>query len=118
MPRPLPQLIKPAPALVFRDSQQRFKLVPLGLTGQFGQTLPGPERHPVTDLRDQTRQGRNAGQQYLAPDEPARGQLEQVTWPLIAEPRPGIKPPVEAKPPRRLSEILIGIYGADFGSVL
>jgi len=46
MPRALPHLIKPAPTLVFRDTQQRFKLVSLVFRGQSGQTLPGPARHP------------------------------------------------------------------------
>ena len=64
MPRALSQLIKPAPTLVFRYRQQRFKLVSLGLIGQSGQTLPGSERSPVTDLRDQTRQGFQVADPY------------------------------------------------------
>jgi hypothetical protein len=73
MPRALPQLIKPAPTLAFRDRQQGLKLVPLVFIRQAGQTLSGPACCAVTDARDETRQRGHARQQYLALEEPLRG---------------------------------------------
>ena len=97
--------------------QQGLKLTPLVLVWQVGQTLPGPERSPVADLRDQTRQGRNAWQQDLSPDEPISGQVEKVTGSLIAEPGPGIEPPAEAKPPPPLMKPTVLIDLLDFGAM-
>lgn len=56
MPRALSQLIKSAPTLTFRHDQQRFKLMSLLLAWQASQPLPGPERSPIADVRNQPRQ--------------------------------------------------------------
>ncbi len=62
MPRALSQLIKSAPTLPFRHDQQRFKLMSLLLAWQASQPLPGPERSPIADVCNQSRQRGDARQ--------------------------------------------------------
>jgi len=87
------------------------------LVWQSGQTLPGPERGPVTDLCDQTCQRGKTGQEAFALQKPIRGQLEQLAWPLMAEPGPGLEPAAEAKPPGQLMKLPVLIDVLHFGAM-